>query len=117
MAAITALAKAVATPGVATMVSKANTEAATAVAVIATATGRNASSAKNPIAGQPAIVTKNGWTDAGNEEPSRKATGLTIILKCSCKITKVTLTNITILTRSSDLFKLTKTIMKISKIL
>jgi hypothetical protein len=51
MAVITALVKAVATSGVATVALKANIEAATAVAVTATATGRNASSAENPIAG------------------------------------------------------------------
>jgi hypothetical protein len=51
MAAITAVAKAVATSGVATVASKANIEAVIAVTVTATATGRNASSAKNPIAG------------------------------------------------------------------
>jgi hypothetical protein len=60
MAATTALVKAVAISGVATVASKADTEAATAVAVTATATGRNASFAENPIAGQPAIITKNG---------------------------------------------------------
>jgi hypothetical protein len=107
-AAITAVAEAEATLGVATL--KANIEAATA-------TGRNASSAENPIAGQPATVTKNGWTDAGNEKPLRKATELTITLKRSCKITKIIPTNITISTHSSNSSKLTKTIMKIPKIL
>jgi hypothetical protein len=116
MAAITALAEAVAILGVATVASKADIEAAIAVAVTATGTGRSASFAENPIAGQPATVTKNGWTDAGNGEPSRRATGLTMTSKRSCKITKVTLTNVTISTRSSDSFKLTKTIIKIPKI-
>jgi hypothetical protein len=51
MAAITALAEAVAISGVATVALKADTKAATAVAVIATAIGRSASSAENPIAG------------------------------------------------------------------
>jgi hypothetical protein len=60
MAAIIALVKAVAIPGVATVASKANIETATMVAVTATATGRNASFAENPIAGQPATITKNG---------------------------------------------------------
>jgi hypothetical protein len=51
MAAITELAEAVAISGVAIVALKADIEAATAVAVTATATGRSVSSAKNPIAG------------------------------------------------------------------
>jgi hypothetical protein len=117
MAVTTALVKAVAILGVATVALKADIEAATAVAVTAAATGRNVSSAENPIAGQSATVTKNGWTDAGNGKPSRRTTELTITSKRSCKTIKITLTNITISTRSLDSFKLTKTIMKIPKML
>jgi hypothetical protein len=92
-------------------VAEAATAAATAAAIKAattiaatTSAGKGVSFAESPIAGQPAIVTKNGRTRKENGELLLKPTELTMISQYSYKDTKVTKTmNTTNSMRFSDL--------------
>jgi hypothetical protein len=82
-------------------------EAAIKAAITIAATtpaGKGVSFAESPIAGQPAIVTRNGRTRKENGELSLKSTGLTMISQYSYKNTKVTrMMNTTNSMRFSDL--------------
>jgi hypothetical protein len=92
-------------------VAEAATAAATAAAIKAAITiaattpaGKGVSFAESPIAGQPAIITRNGRTRRKNGEFLLKPTELTMISQYSYKNTKITRTiNTTNSMRFSDL--------------